>query len=105
MGQVKQILYSLQNRFLGKSQSLPPCGARKNLRAARLLDFFDRYGCSASLHPPLAALGSAPPFPSPDAGEGDSIYNLYIKMRRRHLESVSAAPYGRCLHRSYPAAA
>ena len=30
------------------------------------------------------------------AGEGDSIYNLYIKMRRRHLESVSAAPYGRC---------
>ena len=105
MGQVKQILYSLQNRFLGKSQSLPPCGARKNRRAARLLDFFDRYGCSASLHPPLAALGSAPPFPSPDAGEGDSIYNLYIKMRRRHLESVSAAPYGRCLHRSYPAAA
>ena len=66
----------------------PPCGARKNLRAARLLDFFDRCGCSASLHPPLAALGSAPPFPSPDAGEGDSIYNLYIKMRRRHLESV-----------------
>ena len=50
----------------------PPCGARKNLRAARLLDFFDRYGCSASLHPPLAALGSAPPFPSPVAGEGPS---------------------------------
>ena len=47
----------------------PPCGARKNLRAARLLDF------------------------STAAGEGDSIYNLYIKMRRRHLESVSAAPY------------
>ena len=40
MGQVKQILYSLQNRFLGKSQSLPPCGAEKNRRAARLLDFF-----------------------------------------------------------------
>ena len=36
------------------------------------------------------------PFPSPAAGEGDSIYNLYIKMRRRHLESVSAALYGRC---------
>ena len=36
------------------------------------------------------------PFPSPAAGEEDSIYNLYIKMRRRHLESVSAAPYGRC---------
>ena len=33
------------------------------------------------------------PFPSPAAGEEDSIYNLYIKMRRRHLESVSAAPY------------
>ena len=47
--------------LLGKSQSLPPCGARKNLRAARLLDFFDRYGCSASLHPPLAVLGSASP--------------------------------------------
>ena len=47
--------------LLGKSQSLPPCGARKNLHAARLLDFFDRYGCSASLHPPLAALGSASP--------------------------------------------
>jgi hypothetical protein len=40
---------------------LPPCGARKNLRAARLLDFSDRYGCSASLHPPLAVLGSASP--------------------------------------------
>ena len=91
----------------------PPCGARKNLRAARLLDFFDRCGCSASLHPPLAALGSAPPFPSPAAGEGPSIpitacsvYNLGSvtfcywfavvpnKIRRRHLESVSAAPYG-----------
>ena len=47
--------------LLGKSQSLPPCGARKNLRAARLLDFFDRYGCSTSLHPPLAVLGSASP--------------------------------------------
>ena len=70
MGQVKQILYSLQNRFLGKSQSLPPCGARKNLRAARLLDFFDRCGCSASLHPPLAALGSAPPTPPPLRGRG-----------------------------------
>ena len=70
MGQVKQILYSLQNRFLGKSQSLPPCGARKNLRAARLLDFFDRCGCSASLHPPLAALGSAPPTPPPWRGRG-----------------------------------
>ena len=101
--------------LLGKSQSLPPCGARKNLRAARLLDFFDRYGCSASLHPPLAALGSAPPFPSPAAGEGpsgqitacsthrlDSVTSCYRfavtqhKMRRRHLESVSAALYGRC---------
>ena len=30
------------------------------------------------------------PYPSPAAGEGDSIYNLYIKMRRRHLESVSS---------------
>ena len=28
--------------LLGQSQSLPPCGARKNHRAARLLDFFDR---------------------------------------------------------------
>ncbi len=37
-----------------------------------------------------------PDGPSPAAGEGDSIYNLYIKMCRRHLESVSAAPYGRC---------
>ena len=93
----------------------PPCGARKNLRAARLLDFFDRCGCSASLHPPLAALGSAPPFPSPAAGEGPPIpitacsaYSLGSvtfcywfavvpnKMRRRHLGSVSAAPYGRC---------
>ena len=34
--------------------------------------FFDRCGCSASLHPPLAALGSAPPTPFPDAGKGPS---------------------------------
>ena len=50
----------------------PPCGARKNLRAARLLDFFDRYGCSASLHPPLAALGSAPP--TPPRGGGGAVW-------------------------------
>ena len=50
----------------------PPCGTRKELRAARLLVLFDRCGCSASLHPPLAALGSAPPAPSPDAGKGPS---------------------------------
>ena len=50
----------------------PPCGTRKELRAARLLVLFDRCGCSASLHPPLAALGFAPPFPSPVAGEGPS---------------------------------
>ena len=29
-----------------------------------------------------------PPTPFPASGKGDSIYNLYIKMRRRHLESV-----------------
>ena len=49
----------------------------------------------------------------PDLGLDDA-YNVLFqfglsrvqnKMRRRHLESVSAAPYGRCLHRSYPAAA
>ena len=49
----------------------------------------------------------------PDLGLDDA-YKVFIlirfllhpnQMRRRHLESVSAAPYGRCLHRSYPAAA
>uniref|UniRef100_UPI00402547C4 hypothetical protein n=1 Tax=Angelakisella sp. TaxID=1935177 RepID=UPI00402547C4 len=29
------------------------------------LDFFDRCGCSASLHPPLAVLGSAPAHRAP----------------------------------------
>ena len=48
----------------------PPCGTRKELRAARLLVLFDRCGCSASLHPPLAALGSAPPTPPPWRGRG-----------------------------------
>ena len=83
--------YCAQMRSKGSLRQhlpLPPCGARKNLRAARLLDFFDRYGCSASLHPPLAALGSAPPTPFPASGKGDSVYNLYIKMRLRHLISV-----------------
>ena len=61
--------------LLGKSQSLPPCGARKNLRAARLLDFFDRYGCSASLHPPLAVLGSASPSTAPPLSRQDHITN------------------------------
>ena len=64
----------------------PPCGARKNLRAARLLDFFDRCGCSASLHPPLAALGSAPPAPFPDAG------GLYQQSLHKN---APAAPYKR----------
>ena len=49
----------------------------------------------------------------PDLGLDDA-YKVFIlirfllhpnQMRRRHLESASAAPYGRCLHRSYPAAA
>ena len=68
----------------------PPCGARKNLRAARLLDFFDRYGCSASLHPPLAALGSAPPFPSPAAGEGPSVP---IAARSTHRLGIMTSCY------------
>ena len=77
--------------------------------------FFDCCRCSALAASPLAALGSAPPFPSPVAGEGPSgqitsgsNFRLGImsscywfavvpnKMRRRHLESVSAALYGRC---------
>ena len=66
----------------------PPCGARKNLRAARLLDFFDRCGCSASLHPPLAALGSAPPAPFPDTGKG----GLYQQSLHKN---APAAPYKR----------
>ena len=93
----------------------PPCGTRKELRAARLLVLFDRCGCSASLHPPLAALGSAPPTPPPLRGRGRlsqlllvqlivltsclpaiGLQKLHIKMRRRHLESVSAALYRRC---------
>ena len=49
---------------------LPPCGARKNLRTIRLLDFFDRYGFSASLHPPPAALGSESPHPLSRCGKG-----------------------------------
>ena len=73
--------------LLGQSQSLPPCGARKNRRAARLLDFFDRYGCSASLHPPLAALGSAPPTPPPWRGRG-----LYQQSLHKN---APAAPYKR----------
>ena len=38
----------------------PACGSRKKPRDVRLLDFFDRGACSASLHPPPAALGFAP---------------------------------------------
>ena len=38
----------------------PPCGTRKELRAARLLVLSDHYGCSVSLYPPPAALDSAP---------------------------------------------
>ena len=97
MGQVKQILYSLQNRFLGKSQSLPPCGARKNLRAARLLDFFDRYGCSASLHPPLAALSSAPAHRDPFPGPGLLGYPSYLL----HRSVSSAVTSGRWAFRSH----
>ena len=78
-------------------------GSRRRICPHRLAvpeKIFALLACSifstAAGAPPLAALGSAPPAPSPDAGEGDSIYNLYIKTRRRHLESVSAALYGRC---------
>ena len=46
--------------FLPACFARPACGSRKNPRAIRLLDFFDRGACSASLHPPPAALGFAP---------------------------------------------
>ena len=46
--------------FLPACLARPACGSRKNPRAIRLLDFFDRGACSASLHPPPAALGFAP---------------------------------------------
>ena len=46
--------------FLPACLARPACGPRKNPRAVRLLDFFDRGACSASLHPPPAALGFAP---------------------------------------------
>ncbi|MBQ8670116.1 MAG: hypothetical protein IJ508_02585, partial [Oscillospiraceae bacterium] len=36
------------------------CGARKNRRAVRLLDFFDRCHSLASLHRPQGAVGSLP---------------------------------------------
>ena len=78
--------------LLGKSQSLLPCGARKNLRAARLLDFFDRYGCSASLHPPLAVLGSASPStatPSPPNLHNKS--QLYFPSKIHYLCNIHPA--------------
>ena len=37
-------------------QVFPSCGAQRNLRAVRLLDFFDRCANSRSLFPPLAAV-------------------------------------------------
>ena len=46
--------------FLPACLARPACGSRKNPRAIRLLDFFDRGACFASLHPPPAALGFAP---------------------------------------------
>jgi len=48
---------------LKRSQILVPlscCGARKNHRAVRLLDFFDRCHSLASLHRPQGAVGSLP---------------------------------------------
>ena len=88
--------FSAEN-FLGKSQSRPPCGARKNLRTIRSLDFFDRYGFSASLHPPPAALGSESPSPAKRAsssfllafGGASLLDNLVSTARRR---GVSFAP-------------
>ena len=77
--------------FLGQSQSRPPCGARKNLRTIRSLDFFDRYGFPASLHPPPAALGSESPSPAKRAsssfllafGGASLLDNLVSTARRR----------------------
>ena len=65
--------YCAQNRSQGSLRQhlpLPPCGARKNLRTIRSLDFFDRYGFSASLRPPPAALGSESPHPLSRGGKG-----------------------------------
>ena len=64
----------------------------KNLRAARLLDFFDRYGCSASLHPPLAVLGSASPStatPLPPKSHNKS--QLYFPSKIHYLCNIRPA--------------
>lgn len=55
-----QILFSLPLLSLAnRSPTSPALRCPKNHRTARLLDFFDHCGCSASLHLSRAALGSA----------------------------------------------
>lgn len=49
--------------FLPACFARPACGSRKNPRAVRLLDFFDRGACSASLHPPPDLRPAPPLFP------------------------------------------
>ena len=49
--------------FLPACLARPACGSRKNPRAVRLLDFFDRGACSASLHPPPDLRPAPPLFP------------------------------------------
>ena len=52
---------SLSYYFFGEGVSLfPSCGAQRNLRAARLLDFFDHCAISPSLHRPPDAVRLVP---------------------------------------------
>ena len=46
--------------LLAACAALHCCGARKNLRAYAILDFFDRSHSSRSLHPPPAAVALVP---------------------------------------------
>ncbi len=98
MGQVKQILYSLQNRFLGKSQSLPPCGARKKSSRCSLARFFRplrmlRLAASATGGARLRIPILRDPFPGP----GLLGYPSYLL----HRSVSSAVTSGRWAFRSH----
>ena len=92
-------------KSLGEDPETPRVGTPRIIGApARSQDLVGKGGCTAAGR---AARSKAQG--QPDLSEGcvrrDDAYKVFIlirsllnpnKMRRRHLESVSAAPYGRC---------
>ena len=85
------LMFSLKNPFLKfKGLIASSCGARKNYRANRQLNFFDRGANPCSLVLPQAAVAGVAPR-TPYNGKSDCPFDVISVCGRRHGKNVLTA--------------